>query len=152
MKINDIVEFLGCSDDQVKFGGCDNPNNLLEIGGKYTVSDIEVHSWHTKIQLKGYTGKFNSVCFSEVTPTPTGLRELVKEKIKEAYMSGEDFNPETVTSFTDEILTAFRTYIEGRMPNKRRMVNPVPESDEVMGYNEALSETKKALLEGLEAL
>jgi len=26
---------------------------------------VEVHSWHTKVFLKGFKGSFNSVCFKE---------------------------------------------------------------------------------------
>lgn len=39
---------------------------LLEVGKKYTVTDVDVHSWHTMITLKEFPGKrFNSVLFAE---------------------------------------------------------------------------------------
>ena len=36
------------------------------LGRFYTVTGVEVHSQHTKIELKGMVGKFNSVCFEVV--------------------------------------------------------------------------------------
>lgn len=39
---------------------------LLEVGKKYTVTDVDVYSWHTMITLKEFPGKrFNSVLFEE---------------------------------------------------------------------------------------
>ena len=39
---------------------------LLEIGKLYTVTNVDVHSWHTMITLKEFPGKeFNSVLFAE---------------------------------------------------------------------------------------
>ena len=32
----------------------------------YTIDEVDVHTWHTKIKLKGIIGKFNSVCFKLV--------------------------------------------------------------------------------------
>ena len=47
-------------------GNCDNPEGELHIGSEYVISDVEEHSWHTKISLEGIDGSFNSVCFDEV--------------------------------------------------------------------------------------
>jgi hypothetical protein len=63
MKIGDKVTFLGCSTHQINWGGCDDPNPILEEGCTYVVESFEVHSRHTKITLVGYKGRFNSVCF-----------------------------------------------------------------------------------------
>lgn len=39
---------------------------LLEIGKKYTVTDVDVHGWYTMITLKEFPCKrFNSVLFEE---------------------------------------------------------------------------------------
>lgn len=39
---------------------------LLEVGKKYTVTDVDVYSWYTMITLKEFPGKrFNSVLFAE---------------------------------------------------------------------------------------
>lgn len=62
-KSGQMVRFIGCDQTQIVFGGNDNPNPLLKIGEIYELSDVEVHSWNTKIQIKGIKGKFNSVCF-----------------------------------------------------------------------------------------
>jgi len=59
----DIVEFIGATDEQVNFGNCDDPRAILSMGSKYKVREVEVHSWHTKITLAGFKGKFNSVHF-----------------------------------------------------------------------------------------
>jgi len=47
---------------QVKWGSCDEPD-MLEEDKAYTIEEVDVHSWHTKIKLEGIEGKFNSVCF-----------------------------------------------------------------------------------------
>lgn len=42
--------------------------NLLTVGERYTVIDVEVHSWHTLVTLKEFPNEqFNSVLFEEVT-------------------------------------------------------------------------------------
>lgn len=63
MKKGEIVKFIGCEDTQVRWGSNDDPNGILIEGEFYTLEDVEVHSWHTKVQIKGIKGKFNSVCF-----------------------------------------------------------------------------------------
>jgi len=57
------VKYIGCTDEQVRWGGNDDPRTVLEEGQEYEVEEKEVHSWHTKIKLVGVEGKFNSVCF-----------------------------------------------------------------------------------------
>jgi len=58
------VTYVGCSDEQVRWGSCDDPRSLLTIGHQYTVSKSEEHMWHTKYILAEYPEKkFNSVCF-----------------------------------------------------------------------------------------
>ena len=64
------VIYVGASDDQVRWGGNDDPRPVFTEGEVYEVEDTEVHSWHTKIMLRGFPGlKFNSVCFNSVPPT-----------------------------------------------------------------------------------
>lgn len=60
------VKFLGCSKEQINWGKCDDPNPLLFVGDKYYVEHVYVHSQHTKIELRGVKGKFNSVCFEAI--------------------------------------------------------------------------------------
>ena len=57
------VKFIGCSDEQVRWGGNDDPREVLAVGDVYEVERTDVHSWHTKVKLKGIDGNFNSVCF-----------------------------------------------------------------------------------------
>ena len=63
MKSGDTVKFLGCTPEQIRWGNCDDPNKILFVGDQYYVEHVEVHSQHTKIELRGVKGKFNSVCF-----------------------------------------------------------------------------------------
>ena len=61
------LKYIGCDDDQIKWGSNSDPRDLLEEGKEYEVLKKEVHSWHTKIILKDFPDKkFNSVCFKEV--------------------------------------------------------------------------------------
>jgi hypothetical protein len=61
------VKYLGASEAQDKFGGCDKSREILRIGDTYEVSEQEIHKWHTSFTLKGYEGyRFNSVCFKEI--------------------------------------------------------------------------------------
>ena len=57
------TKYIGADDDQVKWGGCDDPRGVLVEGQEYEVEERIVHSWHTKIKLVGIEGRFNSVCF-----------------------------------------------------------------------------------------
>lgn len=62
------VKYVGATDEQVRWGGNDDPRGLLTEGAEYEVETREVRSWHTKVTLKGVAGRFNSVCFEKVTP------------------------------------------------------------------------------------
>lgn len=63
MKKGDNVIFIGASEDQIKWGGNDDPNKYLKRGDLAVIESVEVHSWHTKLYLHGIPGKFNSVSF-----------------------------------------------------------------------------------------
>lgn len=67
MKAGDYVKFLGCSKEQINWGSNDDPNPLLFVGDTYYVEKVDIHSQHTKIELRGVVGRFNSVCF-EIIP------------------------------------------------------------------------------------
>jgi hypothetical protein len=61
------VKYIGASIEQIKWGSNDDPRQLLTEGETYTVDEVEVHSWHTKIYLKEFPDKkFNSVSFIPV--------------------------------------------------------------------------------------
>jgi hypothetical protein len=63
MEIGQKVKFIQATDEQVRWGSNTDPRGLLTIGESYIIENVEVHSWHTKIYLKGIKGKFNSVHF-----------------------------------------------------------------------------------------
>ena len=66
LRKGDKVKFLGCSEEQINWGNNDDPNKLLFVGDKYIIDKVEVHSYHTKLTLRGVSGRFNSVCFEKV--------------------------------------------------------------------------------------
>jgi hypothetical protein len=68
MKPGDKIRFVGCSEDQVKWGNHSGNPKSLTIGAVYTIKSIEEHTWHTKIFLIEKNGSFNTVCFEEVSP------------------------------------------------------------------------------------
>ena len=61
-----IVIFDGASKEQIQWGSNDDPNGLLTIGEEYEIEEEDVHSWHTKLKLRGIEGVFNSASFTEV--------------------------------------------------------------------------------------
>lgn len=69
IQVGSIVRYIGCSQEQINWGNNDDPRNKLIIGHRYYVECVEIHSQHTKIQLKGVAGKFNSVCFKFIAET-----------------------------------------------------------------------------------
>jgi hypothetical protein len=63
MKKNNVVEYIGCSKEQIRWGNNDDPTLSLVVGKDYTIEKVDVHSQHTKIKLYNKVGWFNSVCF-----------------------------------------------------------------------------------------
>lgn len=46
---------------------CRDNAKFLTVGKKYTVTDIDVHSWYSLVRLKEFPGfQFNSVLFDEI--------------------------------------------------------------------------------------
>lgn len=66
IEIGDVVEYIGCSIEQIRWGNNDT-SSMLIVGGEYIVSNVEIHSQHTKISIAHKNGKFNSVCFRKVS-------------------------------------------------------------------------------------
>jgi hypothetical protein len=62
IRTGDKVIFVGGTKEQRNWGGCDPAHHLNE-GVTYTVTNVEVKSQHTRIELKGLQGCFNSVLF-----------------------------------------------------------------------------------------
>lgn len=55
------------NDDRGGMCVCGYNATLLEIGKEYTLTDVEVHSYHTLIEIEEIPNKqFNSIYFSEV--------------------------------------------------------------------------------------
>ena len=65
-KAGDEVRYHGSAEEQVRWGSNDNPKGVLFEGDIYYIEKVEIHSWHTKLYLRGVYGKFNSVCFEKV--------------------------------------------------------------------------------------
>lgn len=65
-RIGDKVIYTGSSDAQVRWGSNDDPTKVLIAGDTYQIEKVEVHSWHTKLHLRGIKGKFNSVSFEKL--------------------------------------------------------------------------------------
>lgn len=65
-KSGDIVKYIGCSIEQIRWGSNDDPRGILVEGDKYCIEKVEVHSYHTKLTFFGVSGRFNSVCFEQV--------------------------------------------------------------------------------------
>ena len=63
MEKNNIVEYIGCSEEQIKWGNNDDPTSYLIIGKEYIIEKVNFRSQHTKIKLYNKMGWFNSVCF-----------------------------------------------------------------------------------------
>ena len=63
MKKNDIVEYIGCSQEQINWGNNDDPRSFLIVGKEYIIEKVDVHSQHTKVKLYNKMGWYNSVCF-----------------------------------------------------------------------------------------
>jgi len=59
----DVVEYIGCTDEQVRWGNNDDPRSFLIVGKHYIVEDVKVHSQHTKVKVRNKMGLFNSVSF-----------------------------------------------------------------------------------------
>jgi|DEB0MinimDraft_6_1074348.scaffolds.fasta_scaffold03461_14 hypothetical protein len=65
INVGDTVKFIGGSKEQRNWGGTDPAYHLI-IDHKYTVTNVEVRSQHTRIEVKGIQGVFNSVLFQVV--------------------------------------------------------------------------------------
>lgn len=64
METMTYLKYIGASDVQVNWGNCQDQRDVLKKGEIYEVENEEVHSYHTKVHLRGFPGRgFNSVCF-----------------------------------------------------------------------------------------
>ena len=66
--VGDVVQYIGCSKEQMRWGNNDDPQqSFLILGREYIVTDVDVHSYHTKISVANKQGRFNSVCFKKIS-------------------------------------------------------------------------------------
>ena len=66
MQKGDKVIFKGASDEQISWGGNDDPRKYMKIGDTVTVKEIKEHSFHTKIYVEEYPDKkFNQISFEQ---------------------------------------------------------------------------------------
>ena len=65
IRVNDTVKFIGGTKEQRNWGGADPAYHLI-VDCKYTVTNVDVRSQHTRIEVKGIQGAFNSVLFEVV--------------------------------------------------------------------------------------
>jgi hypothetical protein len=65
---NDKVRKIICiNNDDSNAWGINGAGHLLTVGKEYTLIDVEVHSWHTRVTLEEFPGmQFNSILFEEV--------------------------------------------------------------------------------------
>jgi hypothetical protein len=65
-RAGETVRFIGCDKDQIAWGNNTDPTGILIVDDKYYVEKVEVRSQHTKLTLRGVSGRFNSVCFEKL--------------------------------------------------------------------------------------
>jgi len=78
--VGDRVKFVGCSKEQINWGGNDDPKRLLREDNIYIINKIEAHTYHTKLMLEGVKGRFNSVCFIPMDKPNYGLVKAPRSK------------------------------------------------------------------------
>ena len=49
MKKNDVIEYTGCSEEQIRWGNNDDPRSYLIVGREYIIEKVDVCSKHTII-------------------------------------------------------------------------------------------------------
>ena len=79
MEKNNVVEYIGCSQEQIRWGNNDDPTSYLIIGKDYTIENVDVRSQHTKIKLYNKMGWFNSVCFKSKHSEANSSLEYLKD-------------------------------------------------------------------------
>lgn len=113
MKIGDNVMFIGASKEQISWGGNNDPNEFLKEGDLAVIESVEVHSWHTKLYLKGIPGKFNSVSFkvvpSYINPNPKKVsEEHIKKVLHELKEKQEEERKQAQIDLNNALRDGFR--------------------------------------------
>lgn len=64
---NETRKIVCINNDDSNAWGFSGTGHLLTVGIEYTLIDIEVHGWHTVIELEEFPNiQFNSVLFEEI--------------------------------------------------------------------------------------
>lgn len=64
---NQTRKIVCVSNNDIGWWSCRDNAHLLTVGETYTLTDIDVHDWHSLVTLKEFPGyEFNSVLFEEV--------------------------------------------------------------------------------------
>lgn len=63
------VTFKGANDNQIRFGGGDDPTNILSPGNTYQVKQHSRQYTNNTVKLEGIEGNFNAYLFKE-SPIP----------------------------------------------------------------------------------
>lgn len=89
----DILVFMEASDDQVNYGGVDDPREILELRHQYKLESVAVGGWKSYVTIDGIEGTFNSAHFDNLTKKDYGTRlqmHEVTEDVNEDYDSAPD--------------------------------------------------------------
>ena len=80
------IQYTGATKEQVQWGNNTDPRNILIEGCMYELDNVEVHSYHTKIALKGVKGWFNSASFTDPEdPEDTWLEPYFEQYAKDQH-------------------------------------------------------------------
>ena len=128
MEKNDTVQYIGCSDEQVRWGNNDDPRSYLIVGKEYVIEEVDVHSQHTKIKLYNKVGWFNSVCFKEVNNSPPSNINMKPSDV-ELESTSKLFEYEKISreieecSDVDKIKDMLRCYVKLYMKQQEVMTD-----------------------------
>lgn len=125
----DLVRFMEASIESIRWGGCDDPREILHVDSVYTVEYTEVHSYHTKVKLEGLSGKFNSVQFEDVNEIKIENKKYMVSSELEAFVKtygtikGHRFNIEIqLTGLTDILLDELLYWMENRINDRQILI------------------------------
>lgn len=64
---NNPRKIVCVNNDDTNSFGLNGTGHLLTVGMEYTLVDIEVHSWHSRVEVEEFpNAQFNSVLFEEI--------------------------------------------------------------------------------------
>lgn len=64
---NEIRKIVCIDNDDSDAWGFSGTGHLLTVGTEYTLVDVDVHGWHTRVELEEFPNvQFNSILFKEI--------------------------------------------------------------------------------------